>query len=546
MKKHMTSFFSRFRNADAAKSVIGIIFFILVIYPVVRMLLFIDAESLQNAIGHPSFIRGLSNSVMIATTATFITILIAYALAWCLERVDMKGKGLFRMVLILPMLIPSISHGMGLIVLFGNNGIVTNFLNLTTSIYGRWGVICGSIMYAFPVAFLMFADVLKYEDAAPYEAASILGIPKHRQLASISMPFLRKPLISIAFSVFTMIITDYGVPLMVGGNDITIPVIMYQEVIGQLNFPKGAVYGVVLLVPALIAFVVDILNKDHANSRYDTRSFVLIEKPATRAFAYTTCIIGSLLAVLPIFAFVCIGFAKKYPIDLSLTIANIQKTLNMGAIDYLLNSVIIAIAVSIIGTAVSFVTAYLTARMKSQLSKFLHLISITSAAVPGIVLGLAYVIVFKGSFIYGTLVILIMVNVIHFIASPYLMMYNSMNKLNENLEAVGETLGIGRLRMIIDVFIPQVRSTIIEMISYFFVNSMMTISAVSFLVTTRNKPIALMINQFEAQMQLECAAIVSLTILCVNLLIKGTLQIVAKRTSTRKYEVNQNDFQEAV
>ena len=104
-------------------------------------------------------------------------------------------------------------------------------------------------------------------------------------------------------------------------------------------------------------------------------------------------------------------------------------------------------------------------------------------------------------------------------------MYNSLSKLNENLEDVGHTLGVSRFRIVMDVLIPQSLSTIMEMFSYFFVNSMMTISAVSFLSTTANKPIALMINQFEAQMQLGAAAIVSLAILFVNLIIKGTIGI---------------------
>ena len=64
------------------------------------------------------------------------------------------------------------------------------------------------------------------------------------------------------------------------------------------------------------------------------------------------------------------------------------------------------------------------------------------------------------------------------------------------------------------------------MFSYFFVNCMMTISAVSFLANTSNKPVSLMINQFEAQMQLECAAVVSLMILLMNLLIKGITYVI--------------------
>ncbi|WP_343008496.1 hypothetical protein [Parolsenella catena] len=95
-------------------------------------------------------------------------------------------------------------------------------------------------------------------------------------------------------------------------------------------------------------------------------------------------------------------------------------------------------------------------------------------------LGLSYMLFFKGSPLYGTIGILIMVNLVHFFASPYLMAYNALNKLNGSLESVGQTLGIPRKRMVLDVFLPQTRGTVVEMASYSFVNRMVTISAVAF------------------------------------------------------------------
>ena len=162
----------------------------------------------------------------------------------------------------------------------------------------------------------------------------------------------------------------------------------------------------------------------------------------------------------------------------------------------------------------------------------LHLISITSLAIPGLVLGLSYVMFFKGTIIYGTFAILFLVNSMHFFSSPYLMAYNTFGKINENLEDVGATMGISRWKVIKDVLLPQSTGTILEMMSYFFVNCMMTISAVSFLANVSNKPVALMITQFEGQMQLECAAFVSLIILVVNVAMKYVV-FMAKRALTR-------------
>lgn len=526
---------------NATKILLICFFTCLVILPLVRMLTNISCESLKSVFSAEGFGMLVGNSFLATVISTLIVLVLAYLLAVCVERTTIRFKGIFNIILVFPMLIPSISHGMGLVVMFGNNGLLTRLLGLDWNIYGLQGIIVGSVMYAFPVAYLMIADVLKYQDCSPYQAARVLGIPAWRQFTVITLPYLRKPLISVTLSVFTMIITDYGVPLMVGGNFKTLPVTLYQEVIGQLNFSKGSVYGLLLLVPAVIGFLFDVLNKDKGNSGYVAGAMAVKKNKLRDVAAYIFCGAVSLFSLLPVAVFGILAFAKKYPSDISFTFKNIEDALRLKAGTYLINSIEIAIFVAIIGVLVAFITAYLTARIKTKVSKVLHLFAITSAAIPGVVLGLSYILVFKGSFIYGTLAILIMVNIIHFMSSPYLMMYNSLSKLNENLESVGHTLGASRFRIISDVIVPQSKYTLLEMLSYFFVNSMMTISAVSFLSTTANKPVALMINQFEAQMQLEAAAVVSLAILFVNLMIKGTVYLikrkVAKRRGSRPEEV---------
>lgn len=519
-------------RADCAKLFLSILFAGIIFLPLIRMFSFMSWESIVKVVNGPVFATAVMNSLASAVVATLITVSLAFLIAMCVQRTKIHFKSIFGIIFVLPMLIPSISNGMGLVILLGNNGILTRFLGLSTNIYGMWGIVLGSVLYAFPVAYLMLADVIHYEDGAPYEAACVLGIPAHRQFTAITLPYLRKPLISVVFAVFTMIITDYGVPLMVGGKFQTIATVMYQEVIGQLDFGKGTVYGFLLLIPAVIAFLVDFFNKDKAKNSFVTKPCQESDKPVMKILAYVGCVLTCILALLPVVSFVLLAFTKDYPNDLTFTMANITQALRLKADDYLVNSIVIAFLTAASGVVISFFTAYLSARMKSRVSRFLHLASMTSAAIPGMVLGLSYVLTFNRTPISGTIFILVIVNIIHFIASPYLMMYNAMSKINENLESVAQALSINRLYMIKDVFLPQVKYTLMEMFSYFFVNCMMTISAVSFLSTTANKPVAMMINQFEAQMQLECAAVVSLMILLINLLVKGVFHLL--RTKTRR------------
>lgn len=513
--------------------VLALIATVFVVAPLVVMFTQMDAASIQKVFAQDTLGEVLIRSVTASGLTTVIALCLALLLAWCMERTCMPLKKTTRILVSLPMLIPSVSIGMGAVLLCGNSGILTGLLGLPMgSVYGLPGIVWGSVMYSLPVAFLMIDNILKLEDSTPYEAAKVLGMGKWQQFTKITLPYLRKPMIVAAFSIFTLSFTDYGVPLMVGGKYKTLPVVMYQEVIGQLDFAKGCVYGSMLLVPAIVAFLVDMANKNDAKAAFVTRPFAL-RKDVRRDVPALCCALAlSLFSMLPIMAFIVLAFVKKYPNDMTLTLENIVRTMDMGGGRFLTNSLTIAVLAAAVGVVLAVLVAYYTARNAGLLSRYLHLVSMSIAAVPGVVLGLAYVLSFRESGLRGTLAILVVVNVVHFFASPYLMMYTSFSKLNENLESVAATLGIGRLRLLWAVLLPMCKRTVMEMFSYFFVNCMMTISAVSFLANVRNKPIALMINQFEAQAQMECAAVVSLAILLANLTVKVLLERSSEKRAT--------------
>lgn len=239
------------------KGILGVFFLVSIVFPLIKMFTSLKPEQLKTFYSSERFVMALSNSFLISAAATILSIAVAGVLAWCITRTKIKFKNLWVLLLTLPMLIPSISHGISLIVLFGSNGILTKFFHLANDIYGFLGIVIGSILYTFPVAFLMISDVLKYEDACAYEAAEVLGISKFRQFTAITFPYLRRPLISVFFAVFTMIITDYGVPLMVGTpQTLTLPVMMFQDVVEGMDFSRGSMIGLVLLLPALAAFFI--------------------------------------------------------------------------------------------------------------------------------------------------------------------------------------------------------------------------------------------------------------------------------------------------
>lgn len=494
-----------------------------VLLPIIKLFSTIGTGHIESVLSSAQFLPMLKNSFLTTIIATVISVVIAFLLAFAINRSNIKFKTVWVVLFTVPMLIPSISHGMGLVLLFGDNGIITNLLGINIGLYGYPGIIMGSVLYSFPVAFLLFYDSFRYEDFTIYEAASVLGISKWKQFLKITMPSMRQTTVSAVLAVFTMVFTDYGVPLMTGGTSMTLPVYMYREVIGMMNFSSGAVVGVVLLLPAVIAFLLDLKKSGNIGTASTITKEYVIEKNTKRdILVYILFFISLFLLCLPILAFICLSFVKQYPIDMSFTLDNVSKLMSNGIGMYLINSLAIALLTAFMGTVFSYFSAYITARSKKNFSnKFMHFVSMLSLAIPGVVLGLSFVLTFKNLPIYSTLYILVLVNIVHFFSSPYLLAYNSLTKFNPNLEDVAKSLGISKMRMLTSVYLPSTLPTIVEMYSYYFVNAMITISAVSFLVTFRTTPLSLMIPQLESQSFIEGTALVSLMILVINLVEKG-------------------------
>ena len=502
-----------------------------VVWPILRLFSSIRGEHVAEVLSSAQFLPMLQNSLLTTLMATVISVGLSFALAYALCRSRVRFKSVFVVLFTVPMLIPSISHGMGLVLLFGDNGLVTNLLGINIGLYGYTGIVMGSVLYSFPVSFLMFYDSFQYEDFTVYEAARVLGLSRMRQFMTITLPGMSRTILSAVLAVFTMVFTDYGVPLMTGGTAMTLPVYMYREVIGMMNFSGGAVVGVVLLLPAIAAFLMDLRKSNESGTASTiTKPYFIEENKRRDIMVYIGFAVVLFLLCLPIVAFVCLSFVKQYPTDMSFSLDNVKKLLSNGIGMYFVNSMAIALLTALVGTCLSYFSAFVTARShKAVANKVMHFVSMLSLAIPGVVLGLSFVLTFKGLPIYRTLFILVLVNIVHFFSSPYLMAYNSLTKFNPNLEDVAQSLGISKLRMLKDVYIPCTRSTIVEMYSYYFVNAMITISAVSFLMNFRTMPLSLMIPQLESQSFIEGTAMVSLLILFINLAEKG-IAFVVKRS----------------
>ena len=232
--------------------------------------------------------------------------------------------------------------------------------------------------------------------------------------------------------------------------------------------------------------------------------------------------------VLPVLAFTGTMFMEKYPVQTTLTLRHLREFWTPQVRAGLRNSVLLGLGTATVGTALTAAAALVTARYANRSARWVHTLSVLLMAVPGLVLGLSFVLAFKGTALYGTGWILILADVLHFFTTPYNLLYQSLQKLSSELESVGSTLGIPPLRLIFDVLLPQCAGTLADMAAYFFVSSTVTISAAAFLSTASTRPLALLVVQYSDQLNLSGAAYLSFLILAVNLLARAAAALVRR------------------
>ncbi|MGE0212944.1 MAG: putative 2-aminoethylphosphonate ABC transporter permease subunit [Parvibaculaceae bacterium] len=440
--------------------------------------------------GTPALSQSIWNSLFIAAISTLITVSIAFGFAYAMTRSCMRFKGFYRVVVLAPILVPSLLPGIALVYLFGNQGVMKGLL-LGHSIYGPIGIVVGSVFFTLPHAYIIIQTALAIADARHYEAAVSLKASPFRIFRTVTLPGAGYGLVSAAFVVFNLVITDFGLPKVIGGSYNVLAVDIYKQVIGQQNFEMGAVVSVMLLVPALVAFAVDRLMQRRQVALITARSVAFEPKPHRRFDAlcllYCAAVAFFILLLLGMCQFAAL--VKLWPYDLSLSLRNYDfDRMDGGGWSSYWTSIQMSLWTALIGTGIIFLGAYMVEKTKGFAAgrNLFQLLAMMPMAIPGMVLGLAYIFFFNNPanpfhFLYGTLAILVVCTVTHFYTVGHLTALTALKQMDGEFEAVSASLKQPVWRLFAGVTVPVCLPALLDISIYLFVNAMTTVSAVVFL-----------------------------------------------------------------
>lgn len=484
--------------------------------------------------------EAFTNSFKVSFVASVITTILAFWLAYAVHFTTMHRhtKKLVQIGITLAMLLPTITYGFVLIYTFGNQGILTKLVGQPLfTIYGYNGLVIGYVLYTLPVAFILMQNSMQYIDKR-FLLVSILmhDQPMRRFYHTVYRPMVGT--IGGAFILtFVLSFTDFGIPASVGGNYRVIATELYQAMLGSIvHFERGAVISVLMLVPAVLG-VVMLTILERFNFQYKQVGQSELVKHRLRDALFTIYSILCVTAVCIIFSTMFIvPFTKGYPYDFSFTLEHIQNVLaEKDLTKVYINSLIVAVLTAILGVGITFMSALLNTRTPLKGRKSLDVTSMMTNTVPGMVLGLSYLFFFNGSSLKGTFLIIIACNIVHFFTTPYLMAKNSLQKMDPTWEVTAELLKDSWLKTVIRIILPNIRPTIYQMFSYYFLNAMVTVSGVIFLVSTKTMLVSTRIKELQHFAKYTDIFVLSIFILCTNLIVKlGCDYIAAHKEKTEE------------
>jgi iron(III) transport system permease protein len=491
---------------------------------------------------NPALVQSAFNSVWLAAVSAVLCTAIAYVYAYALTLSCMPGKSVLRAIALVPLLAPSLLPAISLVYLFGNQGVFKSWLG-DMSIYGPLGIVLGSVFWTLPHALLILTTAMATSDGRLYEAAQTLGASRWRIFRTVTLPASRYGLIVAGMVVFVLVIIDFGVPKVVGGQTGVLATDIYKQVVGQQNFQMGAVVGFMLLVPAVLSFLVERRARRRQSAALSARATPHVPEPvpARDRALLAACVLVAFGILVMIGMAVFASLATYWPYKLAPSLKNYDfRNMDGGGWVSYFNSLRLGLCAAAAGAIATFLSAYLVEKPRhfGLLREALHLLANLPLAVPGLVLGVGCIFFFNSPSnplggLYGGMSILVICTVAHFFSVAHLTSLTALRQLDREFELVSESMGVPFWRTLWRVHLPVALPTVFNVAGYFFVNAMTTVSAVVFLYSPQTTLAAIAVLNMDDAGDVAPAAAMASLIMLTAALGRGAFALAALWTLAR-------------
>ena len=450
-------------------------------------------------LGRSYIVRVIGNSLMLSGFVGLMSTLFGLAFALYTTRIARRTAFVGKIFSILPIVTPPFVVGLGVTLMLGRSGYVTEWLmhlgfTNTNWLYGFNGIAIAQILAFTPLAFMILDGALKSIHPSIEEASYTLRANRYQTFFQIIFPLLRPALANAFLLVFIQSLADFSNPLVLGGSFDVIATQIYFYIAGsQLDYASASTLGTILLLFSLGIFIVQYLwigNRSYITVSGKSYRGEVQELPRGLKNAIT-----ALLAVWVVFNIALYGsifygsFTVNWGVDYTLTAKNYAmlfgQGLNDGAWPSLINTLIYAGIAAVLTALLGLLIAYIVVRKQFRGKKALEFLTMLCFAIPGTAAGVSYILAFNNAPLYltGTGIIVIISMVMRDLPVGMRAAIAGLGQLDKSLDEASLSLKGSSFKTIIYIILPLLKPALLSALVTSFVKAMTTVSAIIFLVT---------------------------------------------------------------
>ncbi len=430
------------------------------------------------------------NTLTMVVLSTVTSLVIGFTYAYAVTRGQVPGRRPFAAVPLLLLVTPPFVGGLAFILLLGRRGLITNtLLGLDVSIYGWHGLWLAQTLSFFPVAFVILRGTLLAIDPTLEQAARDLGASRAQVFRTVTLPLATPGLLAAALFIAIAVLSDFGNPMLIGGRFRVLATEVYTQLTGWARFGTSAALGLLLLVPAALFFALQQQVQRRTRQRFATiggRSGGLLAPappPLAKWLLFAFCAALTAFVASTYLVVILGALTQVWGADASLTSSHLRGILRH--LPELSNSLRFALLAAALCTVVSLLAAYLVHRCGVPLRAGLDLTTLLPAAVPGTLMGVAFVLAFNSPplKLTGSGSIIVLAMAVSYLPVGYRICAAALAQLQPSLDDTARNLGASRMRTLKDVTLPLLRNAATAAFVFAFIQSVGTLSAVIFLVS---------------------------------------------------------------
>jgi len=441
----------------------------------------------------PMVTRATRGTLVIGVTSAVLSTMIGALVAYTLTLTDVPWKRWLRILTTLPLVSPPFAVSFAVILLFGRRGLITyDLLGITQyNIYGPHGIVFVQLISDIPLAALILSAVFASMSRDLEEAAEDLGGRPFYVLRTVTFPLVTPALLTAALLNFINAIADFGNPMLMGGGYQVLATQAFIQMIELFDLQSGAALAMLLLIPALAAFVL----QHWITSR---RSYITVTSGARTGYVrklpgylrwplFGLCVFLAGFNLL-LYGSIFVGAAvKTWGFDYTLTLRNAYSVLN--ALPMLRNSLIVSVGSGLLGGLVGILIAWLVTRQNFPGRAALDFSATLMYAIPGTVIGIGYIIAFNAApyFWTGTFAIIIVAYAFRRLPVGLRTAVAAQKQIDPSLEEASLDLGASRFRTFAQITFPLLSRAFFAGVIYIFIRSMTDLSAAVFLNAGRTQ-----------------------------------------------------------